>query len=1075
MGIPVFRSSSVFFRAFGIPANEVSAFTDPMNTVVGEEAAEEAIISGGEDSFADLSSQPDNVAQDFSPASPVVAQDFSPASSIGRAKALRYDWYGGERFAESPATAFMERLMNPFARIVRAASAFGDRSSSLQAALVAFSWRSLKAALPKNVAEGFSLPSTDGTLKGSATDPKFANGNDKAPRRHEGPPPDPLLASPAPDGDMPFKGTSKRMEAAEGSGKLAGGRAFGVNGGLEKELRPNTEVRDEIVEIVQRGVLAGRVEKSDPKWTGKLVYETRNGITVEFEEESYFGQKSYDLPKDRVFDDPREAVKRMYEEYHQAGARDEIAVGVITIDGQPKYVVVHGDRLTVLPIGRALAYTHSEGARTLLSWNDTKEMSRGEHRYTYLVDGEGAERLTTYTKLNGDDTLLIRAVMFKDGQNTEKRGVMINSDQGPKCVIPLEELSSLISRAMYDGTTTAEIKLYGQTIKLTVKIHEDGTIEGIDIQDGNGATFKIPADSIPHLKPYYVPPAPPPSVPVLSSSFFEEIPGFRKRVSSMDEAKEWLLEQYRAHPKNMDYVAVAREADGDFYCYSANARIGLPRYESSQHASIFDRMRIGETVIFAGVDDRNNFVTAIVTRLAEHIVFAKIPPEIYDDSGRHVKLFFGLRSVEDGTVYFGDIDIPQEKLTDAHRTGLAFSCGSCLTVKGHHLRDGLQVYISPRANRRNDFNVEITLPEGFEIVGGSKLTIPFGAVGGIVSVSGGGRVTSVPSAPRRHEGSPPDKNVLLETNGGDGFVTNYETAVVELARAAYGFMTRNTQVVSGASGQSITRFEDIERPFREYLRLRRSGWVQDTNKLVAEALVNTLTSGFLSPAGDGAMGQRRVNLELLLQEFAGLISIVSRQLAKRALEGKPVPPQAAIDFPEYGNYLNPNEPTPTVGELEALIKNNLPNGTMRKTLIGWPGNDTVEIDAALKRGERVYIFEPLVGAKRFIKERYRKKVTIIQDLDSTTERFDTIRISFYPRFLIPDTIARLLKAGGIMFLQGIGDAAKTQLAIEKDWPGFKILLQHWGRPIYKTLYANAAHFLGVEAVVLQNIRSAANM
>jgi len=330
-----------------------------------------------------------------------------------------------------------------------------------------------------------------------------------APRRHEGPPSDGLM--PEPDGENIWGA----LAGFQGARSLAG-RTFGVRGGPEKELRPKTEVRDEIVEIVQREVLNRRSGVSDPRWTGRLAYETEDVIGVEFEDASYFGQKSYAFPKDRVFDDPREAVKRMYEEYHQSNARDEIAVGVITIDGQPKYVVVHGDNIAVLQIGRVLAHTHPRGATVLPSWNDRKEMSIGEHRYIYSADGEGDKRLITYTKLNDENTLLVRVALFEDGQNIEKRCIMITVPTGERSLIPLEEVLSLISRAMYDGTTTAEVKVYGgQTIKLTVKINEDGTIEGIDIQDDKGGTFKIPADSIPYLKPYYVPPAPPPSAPVL--------------------------------------------------------------------------------------------------------------------------------------------------------------------------------------------------------------------------------------------------------------------------------------------------------------------------------------------------------------------------------------------------------------------------------------------------------------------------------------------------------------------------------------------------------------------------------
>ncbi len=156
MAIPVFTSSSAFFRALGIPANEAFALTDPMNTVVGGDA----MLSEGESGYVDLE-----------------LMSFS-------------------RMRESPATEFLDRLLDPFARIVRAAPAnlveelkreamenpfalapFATMPPA-QAAIVA-GMAIAAGALDDidDVEEGFSLPSTDGTLrqttggqvKGSAT------------------------------------------------------------------------------------------------------------------------------------------------------------------------------------------------------------------------------------------------------------------------------------------------------------------------------------------------------------------------------------------------------------------------------------------------------------------------------------------------------------------------------------------------------------------------------------------------------------------------------------------------------------------------------------------------------------------------------------------------------------------------------------------------------------------------------------------------------------------------------------------------------------------------------------------
>ncbi len=113
----------------------------------------------------------------------------------------------------------------------------------------------------------------------------------------------------------------------------------------------------------------------------------------------------------------------MYEGYYQANARDEFAVGVITVDGLPRYVVVHGG-FAVFPVGRPVAHTHPKGTTVLPSRNDTQRMSIGEHRYIYSLGEEGAERLTTYTKLNDENTLLIRVAIFKNGQQTEHRYIM---------------------------------------------------------------------------------------------------------------------------------------------------------------------------------------------------------------------------------------------------------------------------------------------------------------------------------------------------------------------------------------------------------------------------------------------------------------------------------------------------------------------------------------------------------------------------------------------------------------------------------------------------------------------------
>ncbi len=141
MGIPVFTSNSALFRALGMPADGAFVFTDPMNTMVDGDVVEETIISG-EDGFAAFSKE-----------------------------------YGSGQFAETPATAFLERLMRPSANFIEglkrearelpfvlaplvamsfppeaivagmaaAAGALDDRSSSLQAAL---DGRTLKGATP---------------------------------------------------------------------------------------------------------------------------------------------------------------------------------------------------------------------------------------------------------------------------------------------------------------------------------------------------------------------------------------------------------------------------------------------------------------------------------------------------------------------------------------------------------------------------------------------------------------------------------------------------------------------------------------------------------------------------------------------------------------------------------------------------------------------------------------------------------------------------------------------------------------------------------------------------------------